>query len=471
MIETQEDFLREDQEFRDHISTVDEKGKRVWIYPVKPSGRFHNWRIVVSAILLAILFGLPLIKANGHPIMLFDFFERRFIIFGASFWPQDFHLLLLATIAFFVFIILFTVVYGRIWCGWACPQTIFMEMVFRKIEYWIEGSAASQKKLNSQPWSAGKVTKKGFKHFIFILISLLIAHVLMAYLVGIDRVKELIASPPSENLGGFISLCVFALIFYLVFAFFREQACVVVCPYGRLQGVLLGKNSIVVAYDWLRGEPRGKIKRGQDRTQLGDCISCGKCVHVCPTGIDIRNGTQLECINCTACIDACDEVMTKIDRPRGLIRYASYSSIEQGTNKLITPRTAGYSAVLAVIVGVLIYLLATRTDVETTVLRTPGMLYQEEPNGMISNLYNITFINKTFHDMTLTLSVDEEGGQIKKLGEQKIALAANSSQEGVYMVEFPRDKILRMRNKITLLIFKEGELMDKVETNFIGPFN
>jgi cytochrome c oxidase accessory protein FixG len=471
MIQTAEDLYLQDQEFRDHISTVDSAGRRIWIYPAKPSGKFHNWRIVATIVLLSILFAVPLIKINGHPIMLFNFIDRQFIIFGVAFWPQDFHLFLLATIAFFVFIILFTVVFGRIWCGWACPQTIFMEMVFRKIEYWIEGGASEQRKLDKQPWNTDKIIKKASKQLIFIIISLLIAHTLMSYLVGFDRVKELVTSPPSENMAGFVSLVLFSVLFYLIFAFFREQACVVVCPYGRLQGVLLGKSSIVVAYDWVRGEPRGKLKKGRIEEDQGDCIACKRCIYVCPTGIDIRNGTQLECINCTACMDACDDVMKKVNRPKGLIRYASYSIIEKGSKKLFNVRVFGYSVALFLILGLLTYLLATRSDVETTVLRSPGMLYQEQPGGTISNLYNITFINKTFNDLSLVLEIKEEGGQIKRLGTQSIHLAGNSSTEGIFMVEFPKGKITQSRNRITVQVFRDGDLMDEIKTNFMGPFN
>ncbi len=469
MNKTAEDIYIQDQEFRDHISTVDRSGKRVWVYPHKPSGKFHNWRILVSIVLLVILFATPLIKIDGHPLMLFNFFERQFIIFGVAFWPQDFYLFLLATIAFFVFIILFTVVFGRIWCGWACPQTIFMEMVFRKIEYWIEGSASAQKKLNESPWNSQKIIKKGAKHLIFILISVLIAHTLMAYLVGFDRVKELVSNTPGENIAGFIGLVFFTVIFFSVFAFFREQACVTVCPYGRLQGVLLGKSSIVVAYDWVRGEPRGKLKKGQVQENNGDCIACKRCVYVCPTGIDIRNGTQLECVNCTACMDACDEVMVKINRPKGLVRYASYNSIQEGTKSLMNARVVGYSTALLLILTLLTYLLSTRTDVETTVLRAPGMLYQEQSNGNISNMYNLTFINKTFQDVSLNLGIKEESGIIKKLGKQEINISSNASETGVFMIEFPKEKVNRSRNSITVQIYKDGKLMDEVKTNFIGP--
>lgn len=237
-------------------------------------------------------------------------------------------------ITFFVFIILFTVVFGRVWCGWACPQTIFMEMVFRKIEYWIEGDAAKQMKLKNMPWTAEKIFKRVLKYVIFMAISLLIAHTLMAYLIGVDKVIDIVTASPYEHWSGFLGMLFFTGIFFWVFSYFREQACIAVCPYGRLQGVLLNKDSMAVSYDFKRGEPRGKIKKGEIQEGQGDCIDCKLCVHVCPTGIDIRNGTQLECVNCTACMDACDEVMTKVNRPKGLIRIASYNGIVEGTKNI-----------------------------------------------------------------------------------------------------------------------------------------
>jgi cytochrome c oxidase accessory protein FixG len=243
------------------IATVDAVGKRLWIYPKKPSGMLHRLRIVVTVVLLAIYFAGPFIKIGGQPIFLLNFFERKFLIFGQAFWPQDFVLLAITIITLFVFIILFTVVFGRIWCGWLCPQTLFMEIVFRKIEYLIEGNAAAQKRLDQEPWSLNKFYKKGLKHAIFAFISLLIAHTLLAYIIGIEKTLAIIQQPPMNNPSGFITMFCFAGTFYLIFAKFREQACIAVCPYGRLQGVLLGKESIVVAYDWLRGEPRGHLKK------------------------------------------------------------------------------------------------------------------------------------------------------------------------------------------------------------------
>ena len=256
-----EEFYQYDEEYRDSIATVDASGKRVWVYPKKPKGRYHRARIVVSVILLSILFAGPFIKIGGEPFLLLNIFERKFSILGVVFWPQDFFILALLLITFFVFVILFTVVFGRVWCGWACPQTLFMEMVFRKIEYWIEGDANQQRKLDRGPWNQQKIIKKGSKHLIFALIAILIGHVAMAYLIGIEEVQSIISQPPSEHWAGFLGLVAFSGVFYAVFAFFREQACIAVCPYGRLQGVLLVKDSIAVMYDWVRGEPRCKLKK------------------------------------------------------------------------------------------------------------------------------------------------------------------------------------------------------------------
>lgn len=459
-----------DEEFRDSIATVDSKGKRLWIYPKKPSGNYHTWRILVTVVLLSLLFSGPFIKINGQPILLMNVFERKFVIFGQAFWPQDFVLLAVTLLTFFVFIILFTVVFGRIWCGWLCPQTLFMEMVFRKIEYWIEGDANAQRRLAKEPWSFNKISKKTLKHTIFFLISLLIAHTLMAYLIGIENTITIVSHSPSENIAGFIGLLSFTGIFYGLFAKFREQACIAVCPYGRLQGVLLGKESIVVAYDWIRGEPRGHLKKNQPApTNLGDCIDCKLCVHVCPTGIDIRNGTQLECVNCTACIDACDDVMIKIGKPKGLIRYASITSITKGVLKLITPRVIGYSFVLLALAGMLSFALITRSNVETTILKVPGTLYQREP-GVITNLYNVEFVNKTFSDLQLEIKVESPSfATIHRADGKAIVVPAEGLAKSVYFIKIPERNVTNARTVVILGVYQDGTQIETVKAKFIGP--
>ena len=465
-----ENLYEYDEQFRDSIATVDESGKRIWVYPKKPSGDMHRLRVGTTIFLLSILFAGPFLKIEGKPFLLLNFFERKFVILGQPFWPQDFFLLAVVLITFFVFVILFTVVFGRLWCGWACPQTLFMEMVFRKIEYWIEGDANKQRKLNQGPWNAAKIRKKGLKLTIFLGISLLISHTVMAYLIGIDQVREIVSQPPTERLSGFTGLMAFTGIFFWVFTVFREQACVAVCPYGRLQGVLLDKKSIAVMYDWLRGEPRGKIKKNAVQEDKGDCIDCKLCVHVCPTGIDIRNGTQLECVNCTACIDACDQVMEKVKKPKGLIRYSSYDAINEGKQKLFTPRVAAYSILLLALITFLSFSLATRSDIETTILKVPGQLYQKTDAGDITNLYNIQFVNKTYDDMTLEVRIENEPtASISKVGGGDVTVPANGLAEGVYFIEMPAKKMNAPKINLRLGVYGNGELVETVKTKFLGP--
>ncbi|HMP71958.1 MAG TPA: 4Fe-4S binding protein, partial [Kiritimatiellia bacterium] len=287
-------------DFRDHIPTADKDGRRLWIYPRKPSGRFTRAREVVAVFLLVLLFVGPFVRINGVPLLQMDILGRKFALFGQIFWPQDLFLLALAMIAVFVMIVLSTAIYGRIWCGWLCPQTVLMEMVFRKIEYWIEGDSPQQRDLDQAPWTRSKVIKKAAKHGIFLGVSFLIANWLLMYIIGDQAWIALVTDNPLLHLKGLTAMILFTLLFYGIFARFREQACTFICPYGRFQSVLLDENSIIVAYDHRRGEKRARFTRAQpleERKALGhgDCINCRMCVQVCPTGIDIRNGTQMEC--------------------------------------------------------------------------------------------------------------------------------------------------------------------------------
>jgi cytochrome c oxidase accessory protein FixG len=456
--------------FRDSLASVSSEGKRNWIYPKKVSGKFYKWRTYLSWVLLAILFAGPFIQVGGRPYMLFNIFERKFIIFGAAFWPQDTHLLIFLLLILFVFVILFTAVFGRIFCGWACPQTLFLEMVFRKIEYAIEGDANQQRKLNDMPWNSEKIWKKGLKMTIFIVISLLISHLVMAYLIGVDQVMEIVSQPPSAHMSGFIGLMAFTGIFLFVFSWFREQACIVVCPYGRLQGVLLDANSINVTYDHVRGEPRGPIRKNKiEEEPKGDCIDCGLCVQVCPTGIDIRNGVQMECVNCTACIDVCDEVMVKVDRPEGLIRYASDNSVMHRTQKLITPRVKAYSAMLVILMGAFIALIATREDLAATVTRFRGMTYQARDTGQISNLYEVSFINKTFDAQQVALVAENGKYQVEVVGDQNWTLNGQAKFDGRFFLVKDQKDMQVNQEDVTLLLMQNGEVIDKISTSFVGP--
>lgn len=458
------------EHFRDSLASVSSEGKRNWIYPKKVSGKFYKWRTYLSWVLLAILFAGPFIQVGGRPYMLFNIFERKFIIFGAAFWPQDTHLLIFLLLILFVFVILFTAVFGRIFCGWACPQTLFLEMVFRKIEYAIEGDANQQRKLDAMPWNTEKIWKKGLKMTIFVIISLMISHLVMAYLIGVDQVMEIVSQPPSAHMAGFIGLMAFTGIFLFVFSWFREQACIVVCPYGRLQGVLLDANSINVTYDHVRGEPRGPIRKNKiEETPKGDCIDCGLCVQVCPTGIDIRNGVQMECVNCTACIDVCDEVMVKVERPEGLIRYASDNSVMHRTQKLITPRVKAYSAMLVVLLAAFVALIATREDLAATVTRFRGMTYQARDTGQISNLYEVSFINKTFDAQKVALVSENEKYAVEVVGDQNWTLDGQAKFNGRFFLVKDQKDMLVNQEDVTLLLMQNGQVIDKIRTSFVGP--
>lgn len=454
--------------FRDSLATIDRRGNRIWVYPTQPTGRLYTARTVVAAFLLAFLFGAPWIKLNGNPLLLFDIVHRKFFILGFIFWPQDIYLFVLGAITLAVFVILFTAAYGRLFCGWICPQTVFLEMVFRRIEYFIEGNGPRQRELNRAPWSGGKFVKKALKHGLFFGLSFLIGNTFLSYFIGVDALRELISSPPTEHLTGFILMVLFSLIFYWVFAWFREQACTLVCPYGRLQSVLLDTNSIVVAYDFRRGEPRGPLARSGDRAGKGDCIDCGACVRVCPTGIDIRHGTQLECVNCTACIDACNRAMQGVGFPPGLIRYASYDTIAHGTPLRFTPRMKLYSAVLAALLIVFTTLLVLRTPVEATILRAAGSLFEELNSGAIRNVYTITVTNKTADQLPVTLHLAADKGTITLLGPE-LNIPPQGQRESVFSIEIPKAALFTANSLITVEVLSGPKKLATVRTTFVGP--
>ena len=473
-METTVEELYKDKEaeegFRDRISTVDEEGKRVWVYPKKPKGKLTNYRGLTAFLLLLFLFGSPFIKIDGQPFLLFNIFERKFIIFGQVFWPQDFFLAVVSMITLLVIIVLFTVVFGRIFCGWVCPQTIFMEWVFRRVEYWIEGDYMAQKVLNKKPWNTEKILKKTSKQAIFLLISALIMHTFMTYIIGVEKTWDLIQSGPGVEPIGFLSMVLLTGAFYGVFGFMREQVCTTICPYGRLQGVLLDRQSIVVAYDHVRGEPKGNFRKNENRADAGkgDCIDCKQCVYVCPTGIDIRHGTQLECVNCTACIDACNSIMDKVDLPRGLIRYASEQDIADKLPFRFTGKMKAYTTVLVLLIGFLVTLLMIRSDFETTILRTPGMMYQTRDDGSITNLYQIKMVNKTndYHEVSFKLLNPD--GRIEMVGSG-IKLEEQGIGQGAFFVIIPPNELKQMSTQVEVGVYAGDELIETVKTKFLGP--
>lgn len=462
--------------FRDSIGTLTEDGKRAWVYPKKPSGWYYEKRKIVSYGLIAFLCIAPFIKIGGNQFLMFNVLERRFNIFGFPFWPQDFYIFVISMLIGVIFIALFTVAFGRIFCGWICPQTIFMEMVFRRIEYWIDGDRNKQRKLDRQKWDAEKIRKRLLKWFIFLVISFLIANVFLAYLIGSDKLIRYITEGPFAHTGTLIPLIIFTAVFYFVFAWFREQVCIIACPYGRLQGVLLDNKSVIVAYDHKRGEAengRKKFRKNEDREALGhgDCIDCFQCVNVCPTGIDIRNGTQLECVNCTACIDECDHIMESIDLPKGLIRYASEDEIEKKKAFEFTPRLKGYTAVLIILVGIFSGLLFLRTDLDARVLRLPGQLYEHKEGNIISNVFTYKLINKTTDTISnISFKLRQYKGDIKLVSTtDNFEVPAQETAEGTLFIEIDKSELSGDKNKLMIEVYSKDELIETTTVNFLGP--
>lgn len=468
--------MAQDQDnFRDTIGTIKEDGQRAWVFPKKPSGKLYKYRKYVSYVLLTFLIASPFIKINGNQFLMFNVLERRFNIFGFPFYPQDFHLFVISMIIGVVFIALFTVAFGRIFCGWMCPQTIFMEMVFRRIEYWIDGDRGAQIRLDRQEWNSEKIRKRVLKWIIFFIISFIIANVFLAYLIGSDRLIQYVTDGPSQHMSTMVSLLIFTAVFYFVFAWFREQVCIIACPYGRMQGVLLDNKSIVVAYDHKRGEAengRKKWRKNEDREALGngDCIDCFQCVNVCPTGIDIRNGTQLECVNCTACIDECDSIMEKVDLPKGLIRYASEDEITEKKKFKFTPRLKGYTAVLVILTGVLVGMMFLRNDLEANILRLPGQLYEHKDGNIISNVFTYKLLNKTTKSVdNVHFELISPKGEIKLVRNENFDVQPEALAEGTLFIEINASALSGDKNNLKIGVYSNDKLIETTTARFLAP--
>lgn len=461
-------MIEYEEEFRDSVAHISAEGKRVWFFPKKPKGYFYNLRSYLSWVYLTVFFTLPFIKFHGAPLFMLNVMDRIYILFGVRFWPQDFFIFVLGMLIFVVFIILFTVIFGRVFCGWVCPQTIFMEMVFRKIEYWLEGDRKAQMALRSQPWNSKTLTRRILKIILFLAVSFAIANTFLMYIIGSDAVWNIATEPVSQHVGGFLAIVIFSLVFFFVYYWFREQVCLIVCPYGRMQGVMLDKNSIAVTYDHVRGEPRTKhIKKTADQSH-GDCVDCLECIRVCPTGIDIRNGLQLECVNCTACMDACDTVMEKTHREKGLIRYASENSVLTKTKLKLNKRIVAYSLVLLSLISVEAFLLITRSELEVNSVRTRNTLFTVEPNGEIGNLYNIKLINKTSDEMNIEFKIEGKNARFDWIGHQN-KLQPGEMKNGELFVYVPVEELPSQRNDVKLEIYSNGELKATENLVLLAP--
>lgn len=476
-----EALIDEDHEtFRNELASVAPDGRRRWIYARKPSGTFYRWRTRLSWLLLAFLLLAPFIRVNGLPLLMFNVIERKFVFFGLLFWPQDFYMVVLIALAVLVTMMLSTVTVGRVWCGWLCPQTIFMEMLFRKLEYLIDGSAEQQLRRNRGPWTVGRIARTTFKQGVFYALSFLIANVFLAYIIGSDALWAIITDPPSQHIVGLTAIVLFSFVFFLVFARFREQSCVLACPYGRVMSSLIDRHTVTVTYDFKRGEPRSRLRGGRvaalgvgeaGATQkTGDCVDCFQCVTVCPTGIDIRNGVQLECVNCTACIDACDSVMRRVNRPTGLIRLTSHEAVVEGRLRWLTPRSLAYAAVWLVLVAGVTTVVATRSDLDVTTLRQPGTLYAALPGERVGNFYNVQVFNRTGDTQPFEVRVvNPAGATVTPLGLD-FEVGPHALLEGRMLVAVPTSVLAgRQSVPVKLEVMAGGRVVQELDSAFVGP--
>jgi cytochrome c oxidase accessory protein FixG len=421
--------------------------------------------------LLALLFLGPLVELHGQPILLLNVIERKFIVFGIVFWPQDFYLLVLCVLTGFVTVALLTSAVGRVWCGWLCPQTVFLEMLFRKIEWLIEGSAQQQVRRDKAPLTLDTAWRKVLKHAIFFALSFLIANVFLAYIIGADALWTIVTAPPREHVVGLFAISVFSVVFYAVFARFREQACTLACPYGRVMGALVDERTITITYDRTRGEPRGKLGRDVAGVPRGDCVDCGQCVTVCPTGIDIRNGIQLECVACSACADACDDVMRRVRRPEGLIRYTSEEAVRAGRANRVGWRVKAYAAVWLVLLVATVTLIAVRPDLDVLILRQPGTLQTTLDNGDVSNFYNLQVLNRSNRAYTLTYRVVKPvGGSITPLGPIGDVPRYGLVQSR-FLLRLPARGVTGTSTPVLIEVSDGGKFVATVGTSFLGIAN
>ncbi len=374
---------------RDSVTTIRDDGSRPFLFPADTHGRFTLARQVSALLLIAFYLSLPWIKINGYPAVFLDLAERRFHLFGLTLAAQDTWLLffVITGLGFSLFFV--TALLGRVWCGWACPHTVFLDHVYRRIERLIEGDAVHRRTLAAAPLSATKAVKRVLKHTLYFLVSATIAHLFLAYFVSLPEVWSMVRAAPADNWGAFGFMAVFTGLLYFNFAWFREQLCIVICPYGRIQSALIDDDSLVIGYDTKRGEPRGK----PGTAGAGDCVACERCVHVCPTGIDIRQGLQMECVGCTACIDACDDVMTRLHRPRGLVRYDSQNAFTGRATRWLRPRTALYGVLLLIGASVATWALSTVKPASFGVTRIVGAPYIVSAD-YVRNQFLVRIVNK-----------------------------------------------------------------------------
>ncbi|MGB0259326.1 MAG: cytochrome c oxidase accessory protein CcoG, partial [Coraliomargarita sp.] len=458
--------MKQVKPIRESLTTINRDGSRNYLHPADANGVFTVARRLFAFVLIGIYFGLPWIPINGHPAVFLNVLDRRFHLFGLTFATQDLWMtfFLITGLGFSLFFL--TALFGRLWCGWACPHSVFLEQVYRRIERWIDGDATARKKLDKQEWGPEKITKRLIKHGIYVVISMIIAHFFLAYFISIPELYHWMRTSPTEHWEAFVFVFIASAIIYFNFSWFREQLCLVICPYGRLQSALIDDDSIVIGYDEGRGEPRGPAKK----EGVGDCVDCTRCVQVCPTGIDIRQGLQMECIGCANCIDACDTIMDKLGRDKGLIRYDSLNGLKGQKKRLLRPRIFLYFALM--LVGATAFTLSASRirSANLNVVRMQGLPYIVN-DETVRNQFMARIINKTsstqnyqivtssevFTDYTVQLSEDQTA--IKTMGEE-VRPVIITVDRSVYQGSFPLD---------ISILNEDGKTIMTRKIEFLGP--
>lgn len=449
----------------DTVTTIREDGSRFFLHPADVRGFFTRHRRWSGLVLIAIYLALPWIPVGGYPAVFLDIAARRFHLFGITLAFQDTWLLFFAISGLGFGLFFVTSLFGRVWCGWACPQTVFLDHVYRRIERWIEGDAVQRRALDAAPWDARKATKRVGKQIAFIVVSAVIAHLFLAYYVSVPELWHWMREAPAEHWTAFVFVFIFTAGLYFNFAWFREQLCIVICPYGRLQSALTDDHTMVIGYDEKRGEPRGK----PSDAGVGDCIACNRCVQVCPTGIDIRHGLQLECIGCAACVDACDEVMTRLKRPTGLVRYDSLRGLEGGRTKWLRPRTIAYAVLMVIGASVATWAISTVRPASFGITRMPGAPYVVSETT-VRNQFLVRLVNKTDAPQRFTLSLPGVPAEVSRTGfDGTVELAALGEQVVPLVLQVPRASYAgRFELKVVLANEAQTYSLEK-DIEFIGP--
>ncbi|WLD12713.1 cytochrome c oxidase accessory protein CcoG [Planctellipticum variicoloris] len=452
------------------LSTLESDGSRRWLLPRLSKGRYWHARRLVGICLIVVFVLLPHLRIGGKPAIFLDVITRHFTFFGLTFLPTDTLLLALFMVSLFLTIFLLTAIFGRVWCGWACPQTVYLEFVYRPIERLFDGTLGK----GGRPVRPPAAWKRIAKLAVYLVISTILAHTFLAYFVGVDRLSHWFRRSPVEHMVPFLVMAVTTGLMMFDFAYFREQLCLVACPYGRFQSVLLDRRSLIVAYDRLRGEPRGKpIKELpvlQDAPKVGDCVDCGLCVRTCPTGIDIRNGLQMECVHCTQCIDACDEIMDRLHRPRGLIRYACQDTIDGAPTKKFRIRMVLYPLLLLGSFGAFLTVLANRQPVDVTVLRNLGMPFVVTADGGVQNSLRIKLVNRTETPLTLSITLGEEDRDVTlDAGEGTLTLQPDQTVTQPLLLTAPRQSFTVGARDIQLILRDDKHQPRTIPCRLLGP--